>query len=417
MGRVKKENKPSFPIIPSPNKDLVVAYEFLKWARLTNMTVHEVRIILRLIERCNEEITGYQWKEYVGDHAPKFEHGLFDVTVTMYKQDIFYNSNMLHKEIQDILDKLSNRSITHDSPEEWWKVSFCSNPIYKKNTGIIQFAVGNKLWDMLTAFARGVHEFELNKCLALPTTTSMMFYLMVSKQKQPLKYSLSLLKKMLGIDQAAYKDKNGNDRFDNFEKAVLKPAQEALDNSCPYTFDYEPVRVNPRNPRSAIKLIKITPVYQPKFRDERLSKIEALNKLQLKFWQPAVFNCLLNEFYIPKESLQMPKNRETIADAIKYIPNFVDWLRNDLLPRADENKGIGWIIQAIKNETEDCKKQQEVKKNENLEEMVADNTLKVLEAQDDTLLRKYNTKKAKEKHGDGQPKAIGDLFGDMFGKK
>ena len=49
--------------------------------------------------------------------------------------------------------------------------------------------------------------------------------------------------------------------------------------------------------------------------------------------------------------------------------------------------------------------------------MVADNTLKVLEAQDDTLLRKYNTKKAKEKHGDGQPKAIGDLFGDMFGKK
>ena len=99
MGRVKKENKPSFPIIPSPNKDLVVAYEFLKWARLTNMTVHEVRIILRLIERCNEEITGYQWKEYVGDHAPKFEHGLFDVTVTMYKQDIFYNSNMFIRRI------------------------------------------------------------------------------------------------------------------------------------------------------------------------------------------------------------------------------------------------------------------------------------------------------------------------------
>lgn len=408
----KGTKKVTFPIIASPNKDLVVAYEFLKWARQTNMSVHEMRIIIRLIERCNEEITGYIWKDYVGSNKPKFEHNLFDVTVTMYAQDIFINSDLKHKEIIQVLDNLSNRSISHDSPEEWWKVSFCSNPIYKKGTGIIKFAVGNKLWDMFTAFARGVHEFELNKCLALPTPTAMIFYLMVSKQSKPLVYSIDLLKSMLGIAPDAYKDKDGTDRIDNFEKAVLKPVQEALDNSCPYTFDWDKIRVNPRNPRSKVTGFKIIPIYQPKFRDEHLAKMEALNKLQIKFWQPAVMNCLLNDFGIPKESLQMSKNRETIADAIKYIPNFADWLRNDLLPRADENKGIGWIIQAIKNETEDCKKQQEVKKNENLEEMTADNALQILEESGHHNIKKFIEMNAKQDKRSSTKDALslGDLF-------
>ena len=408
----KGTKKVTFPIIASPNKDLVVAYEFLKWARQTNMSVHEMRIIIRLIERCNEEITGYIWKDYVGSNKPKFEHNLFDVTVTMYAQDIFINSDLKHKEIIQVLDNLSNRSISHDSPEEWWKVSFCSNPIYKKGTGIIKFAVGNKLWDMFTAFARGVHEFELNKCLALPTPTAMIFYLMVSKQSKPLVYSIDLLKSMLGIAPDAYKDKDGTDRIDNFEKAVLKPVQEALDNSCPYTFDWDKIRVNPRNPRSKVTGFKIIPIYQPKFRDEHLAKMEALNKLQIKFWQPAVMNCLLNDFGIPKESLQMSKNRETIADAIKYIPNFADWLRNDLLPRADENKGIGWIIQAIKNETEDCKKQQEVKKNENLEEMTADNALQILEESGHHNIKKFIEMNAKQEKRSSTKDALslGDLF-------
>jgi hypothetical protein len=35
---------------------------------------------------------------------------------------------------------------------------------------------------------------------------------------------------------------------------------------------------------------------------------------------------------------------------------------------------------------------------------------------DDTLLRKYNPKKAKSQHK-SEPTAIGDLFGDIFDKK
>jgi hypothetical protein len=36
----------------------------------------------------------------------------------------------------------------------------------------------------------------------------------------------------------------------------------------------------------------------------------------------------------------------------------LQWLREDLLPRADEDKGIGWVLNAIENETKDCKEGQ-----------------------------------------------------------
>ena len=112
----------------------------------------------------------------------------------------------------------------------------------------------------------------------------------------------------------------------------------------------------------------------------------------------------------------MPKNKETIAEAIKIIPNFLEWLQKDLLVRSTDEKGIGWVINAIKTETDECRKQQEKTKNENLEEMKADNTLKLLEMNDNNLLSKYDPKKAATHHK-SEPTVIGDLFGDIFNKK
>ena len=72
---------------------------------------------------------------------------------------------------------------------------------------------------------------------------------------------------------------------------------------------------------------------------------------------------------------------ETIADAIKNIPNFVTWLQKDLYQRFTEDKGFGWVINAIKQETENCRKEHDKKKNENLEDMSADNAISLLEQQ------------------------------------
>ena len=48
-------------------------------------------------------------------------------------------------------------------------------------------------------------------------------------------------------DHRLQKGGNGKDRIDHFEERVLKPAKAALDESCPYTFNYVKVRENPNN--------------------------------------------------------------------------------------------------------------------------------------------------------------------------
>lgn len=64
--------------------------------------------------------------------------------------------------------------------------------------------------------------------------------------------------------------------IDHFEERVLKPAKAALDESCPYTFNYVKVRENPNNKRSKVTGFRFYPVYQPQFRDEELEGKELI---------------------------------------------------------------------------------------------------------------------------------------------
>ncbi|KAB4738271.1 replication initiation protein, partial [Bacteroides thetaiotaomicron] len=257
--------KKKLPI--TKNKDVVVSWVYT-WSKQQDMSIHEQRIVLRILEACQAELKGVKLKDYAGTKR-KFEHGLWDVDAQMHVSDVIF-SGRDYNEIIAALDSLAGRFFTYEDDEEWWKCGFISNPKYKKHTGIITFRVSNDLWDVFTKFAKGYREFELNKALALPTGYSLRFYMLMSGQVYPLDISLDNLKERLGIPADKYKDKNGKDRIDNFEERVLKPAKAALDESCPYTFNYVKVRENPNNKRSKVTGFRFYPVYQPQFRDEEL---------------------------------------------------------------------------------------------------------------------------------------------------
>ncbi|MEO5093525.1 replication initiation protein, partial [Bacteroides ovatus] len=251
------------------------------WSKQQDMSIHEQRIVLRILEACQAELKGVKLKDYAGTKR-KFEHGLWDVDAQMHVSDVIF-SGRDYNEIIAALDSLAGRFFTYEDDEEWWKCGFISNPKYKKRTGIITFRVSNDLWDVFTKFAKGYREFELNKALALPTGYSLRFYMLMSGQVYPLDISLENLKDRLGIPADKYKDKNGKDRIDHFEERVLKPAKAALDESCPYTFNYVKVRENPNNKRSKVTGFRFYPVYQPQFRDEELEGKELQAKVTARY--------------------------------------------------------------------------------------------------------------------------------------
>ena len=96
--------------------------------------------------------------------------------------------------------------------------------------------------------------------------------MLITGQNRPFHLTIDQLKLWLGIDKDKYKHKDGRDRVDHLEARVLKPSQKSLDESCPYTFTYEKIRVNPKNPKEPCYRVYAISKYQPQFRDPYLEE-------------------------------------------------------------------------------------------------------------------------------------------------
>ena len=336
--------------LPIPkNKDVVVSWVYT-WSKQQDMSIHEQRIVLRILEACQAELKGVKLKDYAVTNR-KFEHGLWDVDAQMHVSDVIF-SGRDYNEIIAALDSLAGRFFTYEDDEEWWKCGFISNPKYKKHTGIITFRVSNDLWDVFTKFAKGYREFELNKALALPTGYSLRFYMLMSGQVYPLDISLDNLKDRLGIPADKYKDKNGKDRIDNFEERVLKPAKAALDESCPYTFNYVKVRENPYNKRSKVTGFRFSPGYQPQFRDEELEGKELQAKVTARYQIDShVYEYLRYSCGFTSEEIN--RNKETFITAQEKITDLIGELALLNGKSREKNNPKGWIINALKGKIKD----------------------------------------------------------------
>ena len=74
--------KKKLPI--TKNKDVVVSWVYT-WSKQQDMSIHEQRIVLRILEACQAELKGVKLKDYAGTKR-KFEHGLWDVDADALRQ-------------------------------------------------------------------------------------------------------------------------------------------------------------------------------------------------------------------------------------------------------------------------------------------------------------------------------------------
>ena len=94
--------KKKLPI--TKNKDVVVSWVYT-WSKQQDMSIHEQRIVLRILEACQAELKGVKLKDYAGTKR-KFEHGLWDVDAQMHVSDVIF-SGRDYNEIIAALDSLA----------------------------------------------------------------------------------------------------------------------------------------------------------------------------------------------------------------------------------------------------------------------------------------------------------------------
>ena len=340
--------------IHTQNKDIVTSFVYT-WARQKEMSILEQRVVLRIMEYASNHLKGIKLK----DHLHKIDLGLFNVTITMPASDVLFNTKMKHHDIEKALYALRSRSFEYRDDNRYTVCGFIKNATYVYRSGMITVEVDNRIWDVLSDFTLGFKRFELNKALALPTSSALQFYMIMSGQERPLRLSIAELKNWLGIPADKY-TKDGKDRIDHLEERVLRPVKRMLDDTCPYTFTYEKLRQNPSNCKSPVVGFELIPVYQEKFRDQELERVHLTAKVSLGFISPQVTNYMKHQMGFSKDNLN--PHKELLIRAVKILPDIMKTLE-DIQGRrrtkTGETKGIGWVIQAIRGEVSKAEKASE----------------------------------------------------------
>lgn len=283
--------------IRSKNKDLILPFK-IAWARQPDMSIHEQRVLIRVMEYVNAQIKGIR----ISDNLRQIKPTEVTYEIAMPTADAFF-SDMTPEEMENELMILSRRVFQYKDARQWWACGYIEHPKVDYGTGIMRFGIYKPFWEVLLNFVSGFREIELNKALILPTTYSLRFYILMSGKTKPIEMSVEDLKKWLGIDEKLYKDSKGNHRIDNLVARVIEPSKEALDKICPYTFTYEKIRVNPKNPKSKVTGFRFHSVYQPQNRDPELEKNSIMSKVTAKgLIGEDVYKYLVNNFDYTSEA-------------------------------------------------------------------------------------------------------------------
>lgn len=355
--------KTTIPLkISTPNKDVTCSFEWAKahleynWAEQREMSIHEWRVLLRTMEIVSAQMDGKLIKDYLYRVEPTLQ--TYEITMPL---DTAFFKNLTTKEVDTELKTLLRRvfGVKDEATKTRWFCTFIEHPKVNEGEGTFSYGIYKPFAEVLLNFTHGFRRFEINKALALPTPTSVLFYIRVSGGGDPFYYTVEELKKWLGINPDSYKDKNGNNRIDHIEERVLRPAKKALDEICPWTFTYTKRRENEHNSRSKVIGFTFIPIEQPQFRDSNLEKNSLLAHLTRKnALGEDIQNILEWQLKWPKDAVKRNINNIDEAKRVlgkekttEVVIQMVDiWRKRNAENPAEYNDQIRFVIGMLKKE-------------------------------------------------------------------
>lgn len=338
------------------NRHINVPFK-ISWSRQPDMSIHEQRIMLRIMEYCQAQLNGIA----VTDDAHRIDYYQKTVEITMPVSDAFLKK-MSSKQIEQTLYKLRGRSFQYREQDMWWCCGYIEAPSVHHGRGLMTFTVSQRLWEIIKDYAAGFHRIEIKKALELPTIYAMRFYLLMSEKRSKINMPIDFFRSWMGLPDDRYVDKNGTHRIDHLEERIIRPAKKALDETCPWTFAYEKVREIPRNPKSRVIGFVFHPVKQPKLQDPELEKKRLIAEISPGFLlRPDVLDYLKTYFGMTGQYLSPRKAKIKQWEDLEDDPML--WLSERKRKAAEARDAKAYIFGAI------CRRIEELKGKESSDEI------------------------------------------------
>lgn len=174
--------------------------------------------------------------------------------------------------------RLARKTIHYERDGITAELNIIANPKFVRAKGrkYVTFIIDNELWRAMLDFTRGYRVVSLETYMQLRSSYSIIMYMLVSQQRDPIEYKIETLRTLLGAMSKSY------DRTSNFIARVIEPAKDELNETAPYTFTYTLER---SGRGGGYKLIRITPHLNERFQgwpEEEKERIRCIQRQRIR---------------------------------------------------------------------------------------------------------------------------------------
>jgi len=243
-----------------------------------------------------------------------------------------------HKRIKEAFKSLEDKSFMYEDEDIITSIRLVRKFEINKRSGFVRFSLDLPIYSALIDFSKGYKKYELQTAMRFESIYSMRFYELMSGQKEPIEFKIETLKNMFSISDK-YK------RVNDFLRYVLDVAKRELDESSPYSFDYEPQKQG-----RSYHSILFYPKYNPKNRDSELERKDLQKQVSLSWDLPKnVVDYLKHNFEFTSDGIKNNIDLFKLANEKIDLVSFLATMKGKV--RASKNPQ-GYIIGAIKKQLE-----------------------------------------------------------------
>ena len=329
-------NEPNKEII---SKEVVESYIFSTVRH--DFGIYSERLLLRLVELAQREIRGLDFKG--GTSIGKVEIGEWgDAEVIIPVKDILSGEDdKNYSKAKAAVRNLMGRFLEYEDEQKYKATQILNEVDVDKVAGKMVIRVNRNIWRAMLDFSKGFRKYELETAVKLRGKYSLRIYKLVSKQSEPITYSIADLRQMWGLTEK-YK------KVDDFVKNTIVSAKEELDRVSPYSFDYvlnaaKSAEVNKgRKGRPAITSVTFFPVRR--MANETTDAVRKMVDPSLLL-DRELYMMLKNKFYFDVQGI---KANITLFDTAQKECEILDFL-DGIAPAALRAANVqGYVINAIR---------------------------------------------------------------------
>ncbi len=303
--------------------------------------IYSERLLLRLVELAQREIRGLDFKG--GTSIGKVEIGEWgDAEIVVPVKDILSGEeDKNYSKAKAAVRNLMGRFLEYEDEQKYKATQILNEVDVDKVAGKMVIRVNRNIWRAMLDFSKGFRKYELETAVKLRGKYSLRIYKLVSKQTEPITYSIADLRQMWGLTEK-YK------KVDDFVKNTIVSAKEELDRVSPYSFDYvlnaaKSAEVNKgRKGRPAITSVTFFPVRR--MANETTDAVRKMVDPSLLL-DRELYMMLKNKFYFDVQGI---KANITLFDTAQKECEILDFL-DGIAPAALRAANVqGYVINAIR---------------------------------------------------------------------